>query len=111
MDNLSIELNWNIGSGELNYGKYNTKHKIKVNDEILLNGDAATEYGGNPNNLNPEQALTAAMSSCHMLTFLALAAKMKWPVITYADKAIAYLGKNSKNQFLTLKLEKILTLD
>ena len=31
-----------------------------------------------------------------MMTFLALAAKMKWPVISYKDNAIATLGKNSK---------------
>ena len=30
MKNLSIELNWTLGNGELNYGKYNTDHKIKI---------------------------------------------------------------------------------
>ena len=74
MKNLSIELNWALENGELSYGKYNTDHKIKINNEILLNACSATEYGGSPNNLNPEQSLAAAMSSCHMMTFLALAA-------------------------------------
>ena len=105
MKNLSIELNWALGNGELNYGKYSTDHKIKINDEILLNAGSAAEYGGSPNNLNPEQALAAAISSCHMMTFLALAAKMKWPVITYEDKAIAYLGKNSNNKMSINKIE------
>ena len=105
MNNLSIELNWTIGSGELSYGKYNTDHKIRINDEILLNGGSAADYGGSPNNLNPEQALAAAMSSCHMMTFLALAAKMKWPVITYEDKAVAYLGKNSSHKMSIIKIE------
>ena len=105
MTNLSIELNWSLGNKELIYGKYNIDHKIKVNDEILLNAGSAVEYGGNPNNLNPEQALAAAISSCHMMTFLALAAKMKWPVIAYKDKAIAYLGKNSKGRMSVNKIE------
>ena len=105
MKNLSIELNWALGNGELNYGKYSTDHKIKINDEILLNAGSAVEYGGSPNNLNPEQALAAAISSCHMMTFLALAAKMKWPVITYEDKAVAYLGKNSKSNMSVNKIE------
>ena len=105
MKNLSIELNWALGNGELNYGKYTTDHKIKINDAILLNAGSATEYGGSPNNLNPEQALAAAISSCHMMTFLALAAKMKWPVITYEDKAVAYLGKNSKGNMSVNKIE------
>ena len=93
MENLSIELNWVLKNQELNEGQYNTDHKIKINDEILLNASSAAEYGGSPNNLNPEQALAASLSSCHMMTFLALAAKMKWPVSEYRDKAVAYLGK------------------
>ena len=105
MKNLSIELNWTLGNGELSYGKYSTDHKIKINDEILLNAGSAAEYGGSPNNLNPEQALAAAISSCHMMTFLALAAKMKWPVITYEDKAVAYLEKNSKGNMSVNKIE------
>ena len=105
MKNLSIELNWALGNGVLNFGKYKTDHKIKINDEILLNAGSAAEYGGNPNNLNPEQALVTAMSSCHMMTFLALAAKMKWPVITYEDKAVAYLGKNSNDKMSVKKIE------
>ena len=79
--------------------------RIKINDEILLNAGSATEYGGSPNNLNPEQALVAAISSCHMMTFLALAAKMSWPVTGYKDNAIATLGKNSKGQMSVTKIE------
>ena len=105
MNNLSIELNWLLEDGELSYGKYSTDHKIKINDEIIINAGSAAEYGGNPNNLNPEQAFVAAVSSCHMMTFLALAAKMKWPVIRYEDKAVAYLGKNSKGKMSVSKIE------
>ena len=105
MKNLSIELNWVLGNGELSYGKYNTDHQIKINDEILLNAGSAAEYGGSPNNLNPEQALATAISSCHMMTFLALAAKMKWPVIGYEDKTVAHLGKNSKGKMSVNKIE------
>ena len=96
MKNLSIELKQSLENNKLSYGKYNSGHRIKINDQILLNFGPAPEYGGNEKNLNPEQTLAAAISSCHMMTFLALAAKMKWPVKTYSDIAIAYLGKNSK---------------
>ncbi len=105
MENLSIKLYWNLGSGELSYGKYSTDHKIKVNEKLSIDASAASEYGGNPNNLNPEQALAAAMSSCHMMTFLALSAKMKWPVKTYEDKAVAYLGKNSDGKISINKIQ------
>ena len=40
-----------------------------------------------------------------MMTFLAFAAKMKWPVLTYKDSAVAYLGKNSKGKMSVNKIE------
>ena len=40
-----------------------------------------------------------------MMTFLALAAKMKWPVVKYSDHAFAYLGKNSKGKMSVNKIE------
>ena len=40
-----------------------------------------------------------------MMTFLALAAKMSWPVTGYKDNAIATLGKNSKGQMSVTKIE------
>lgn len=105
MSDLSIELYWELGNKELKFGKYLTDHEIKINDNIKVKAGSAPEYGGNINNLNPEQALAAAMSSCHMMTFLALAAKMKWPVISYQDKALVYLGKNSKGNMCVNKIE------
>ena len=39
-----------------------------------------------------------------MMTFLALAAKMNWPVLSYKDKAIATLGKNSKGLMSVIKV-------
>ena len=40
-----------------------------------------------------------------MMTFLALAAKMKWPVKNYKDKAISYLGKNNEGRMYVNKIE------
>ena len=45
MNNLFIELNWELGNYELAYGKYLTDHKIKINDQIILNGGSASEEG------------------------------------------------------------------
>ena len=97
-DRLSINLKWSLNGGELSPGKYSNKHQIEFNDEIVINGDAAPDWNGNKQNSNPEQALAAALSSCHMMTFLALAAKMNWPVSGYTDNAVATLGKNSKGK-------------
>ena len=40
-----------------------------------------------------------------MMTFLALAAKMNWPVSEYSDNAIATLGKNSNGKMSVTNIE------
>ena len=40
-----------------------------------------------------------------MMTFVALAAKMNWPVSAYTDNAIATLGKNSKGKMSVTSIE------
>ena len=105
MKELSIDLNWNLSDKDFVPGVYSTDHIVTINNEISIPSSSAPEYGGDRNKLNPEQGLVAAMSSCHMMTFLALAAKMKWPVLNYSDKAIAYIGKNSKGQMSVTKIE------
>ena len=105
MSDLSIELKWELGEHEFSSGKYLTDHRIKINEHISFLGSSASSYGGNINHMNPEQALAVAMSSCHMMTFLALASKMKWPVVKYSDEAKAFIGKNSKGKMCVNKIE------
>ena len=48
----------------------------------------------NPAGVDPEEAFVAALSSCHMLWFLSLAAKAGWLVESYADTPVGYMDKN-----------------
>ena len=105
MDSLSINIEWKLNNDVFSPGKYSTYHNIKINDKININADSASSYGGNVDNMNPEQSLAASLSSCHMMTFLALAAKFKWPVKNYKDNAIAHLGKNSDGKMSVTKIE------
>jgi organic hydroperoxide reductase OsmC/OhrA len=94
----SIELKWELGDQKLEFGKYLTDHTVMLNENVSIDAGSSPDYGGSESNINPEQKLAAAVSSCFMMTFLALAAKMKWPVINYKDKAISYLGKNAEGR-------------
>ena len=105
MTKISIDLTWKLNDDVLLPGKYSNKHEIRFNDQICIKGDAAPDWHGDKQNSNPEQILAASLSSCHMMTFLALAAKMKWPVKTYKDKAIATLGKNLKGLMSVIQIE------
>ena len=104
MSKLSISLEWILQEDTLKPDVFSKNHKIEINNNYF-NAGSAPEYGGKENELNPEQSLAAAISSCHMMTFLALAAKMRWPVKSYKDKAYAFLGKNSKGKMCVNKIE------
>ena len=49
-------------------------------------------------NVDPEEALVAALSSCHMLFFLALAGKQKFVVDEYTDNAVGVMAKNNQGK-------------
>lgn len=105
MTELSVQLHWHRTTPDLKPGAYSAEHVVQYNDCTDLLVDAAPDWGGDPANTNPEQALAAALSSCHMMTFLALAAKAGWPVASYHDHAVAYLGKNFRGQMSVTRIE------
>lgn len=105
MSELSITLTWQRQESELLPNKFSNEHHIKYNDSFELQADAAPSWGGDPLNTNPEQALAAALSSCHMMTFLALSAKSKWPVTSFKDRADAHLGKDPKGKMCISQID------
>jgi organic hydroperoxide reductase OsmC/OhrA len=48
--------------------------------------------------VDPEEAFVAALSSCHMLTFLYVAAKQGFVVDEYADDAVGEMSKNERGK-------------
>lgn len=54
--------------------------------------------------IDPEEALVAATSSCHMLFFLAIAAKRAFIVDRYSDQAYGVMGKNSEGKTLMSRI-------
>ena len=105
MSELSVDLSWNRKEDKLLPGKFSSEHEVSYNEQNKVLADTAPDWGGSANNTNPEQALAASLSSCHMMTFLALAAKTKWPVSSYKDHAVARLGKNSKKQMVVNRID------
>jgi len=54
--------------------------------------------------VDPEEALVAAASSCHMLTFLYLAAKRGFVVESYEDDAFGVLEKNAQGKLAITRI-------
>ena len=57
-----------------------------------------------PANIDPEEALVAATSSCHMLFFLSLAAQRGYVIDDYRDAAVGDLGKNAAGRLAMTRI-------
>lgn len=85
----SLDLIWtgNRGDGTTTYQGYGRDHRVSVpgKPEIEMSADAA--FRGDANSHNPEDLLVAGLSSCHMLSYLALCARARINVTSYRDHA------------------------
>jgi organic hydroperoxide reductase OsmC/OhrA len=67
------------------YQEYSREYLVEIDGKPPLRGSADPMFRGDPSLHNPEEWLIAALSSCHMLSFLALAARAGLAVQGYAD--------------------------
>ena len=88
-------LRWNRNGKPFTYEGYSRDHEWIFEGGQRLTGSAAEAFLGSPEGVDPEEALVVALSSCHMLTLLAIAAKKGWTVESYDDDAEGTLGKNA----------------
>ncbi|NRB68357.1 MAG: OsmC family protein [Vibrio sp.] len=55
-------------------------------------------------NVDPEEAFIAAISSCHMLTFLGIAAKRRYVIDSYVDTATGIMEEDEKGRTSVTKV-------
>jgi len=104
MSEHTIKLQWQRNSPDFNYDTYGRTHAIYFGDKGKICASASPEFHGDPQCLDPEQAFVMSLSSCHMLTFLAIASKKAFVVDEYIDKAVAVLGKNKEGKLAVVKV-------
>ena len=82
-------LRWegNRGQGTASYAEYGRNYRISMEGKPDLVGSADPAFRGDPRLHNPEDLLLAALSSCHMLSYLALCARKGIAVLEYSDEA------------------------
>ena len=91
-------IRWNRNGQPFDYDHYPRDHEVRFERGQHITGSAAPAYFGSAQGVDPEEMLVAALSSCHMLTLLAIAAKKGWTVDTYEDDAVGTLGKNDEGR-------------
>jgi organic hydroperoxide reductase OsmC/OhrA len=93
-------ISWARNSPDFLKGKYSREHTWTFDGGVKVPASASPSVVplpySNPANVDPEEAFVAALSSCHMLTFLHLASKAGFQVDRYEDEAVGVMTKNEK---------------
>jgi organic hydroperoxide reductase OsmC/OhrA len=98
MSDHFAEVEWRFTAHQADATSYTRDHTVTLENGQIIGNSAAPSYLGNAALANPETLLLAALASCHMLTFLAVANKRGFQVSHYQDKAVGILGKNSEGR-------------
>ena len=83
--------------GEFVSGRYSRRHEWRFDGGAVVTASSSPvivpEPMSDPFGVDPEEALIASVSSCHMLWFLSLAQAAGHDVLSYTDEAEADLGR------------------
>ena len=103
MSEHRIGLDWSRNGGAFARGSYSPDHLIRYAGGQTLHGSPSAAFGGTDAHADPEQLLLSALSACHMLTFLAVAANRGYVIDSYHDEAVALLDKNAEGKMAVIK--------
>ncbi|MFT4547173.1 MAG: organic hydroperoxide reductase OsmC/OhrA [Verrucomicrobiales bacterium] len=98
MSEHRVELDWKRETEGFSYKEYSRNHTWKFDNGEVVRASAAVDFQGDGGCVDPEAAYAASLSSCHALTFLALASMQKLTVDSYSDKAVAFLEKDPETK-------------
>jgi organic hydroperoxide reductase OsmC/OhrA len=97
-------INWKRETADFAYESYNRDHAWHFDAGLTVRASAAPDYLGSDSCVDPEEAFVASLSSCHMLTFLAIAARKRHIVDAYVDQAVGILAKNAAGNLAITKV-------
>jgi organic hydroperoxide reductase OsmC/OhrA len=95
-------IHWERGDAPFTDNRYSRGHTWYFDGGIEVPASSSPNVVRAPLSVaaavDPEEAFVAALSSCHMLWFLALAAAGGWRVDEYSDDASGVMGKNASGR-------------
>lgn len=105
MSQHKARIAWRRTSDDFSLKGYTRDHTWMFDGGVSVEASAAPDYLGSPDRVDPEQALVAALSSCHMLTFLAIASRRGLVVDRYSDDAVGTLEKDADGKLAITRVE------
>lgn len=92
-----VKLHWKKETQSFDYKDYNREHDFIFSEKAIVRASSAPQFLGDPDCADPEQAYVAAISSCHLLFFIAYCSKKRITVLDYQDNAMGVLEPNENN--------------
>jgi organic hydroperoxide reductase OsmC/OhrA len=82
-------------------GEATGTHRVEIPGKPVLEVAAAPQYRGDPSRHNPEELFMAALASCQLLTYLALAGRAGIRTLGYDDRATGTLAVADRKMRMT----------
>lgn len=98
-------ISWQYAPHESEADTYSRNHIVTLNGRQEVDVSASVEFKGDANCADPEQMLISAVSSCHMLFFLAIADMQGYQVASYQDDPKGYLERSGKKGMEMTRIE------
>lgn len=100
MSEHKATISWNRTGPDFLKGQYSREHTWRFDGGFTVSASASPSVVpapySNPAGVDPEEAFVAAVSSCHMLSFLYVASRQGFQVDAYQDEAIGAMTRNEK---------------
>ena len=97
MHSYTCTVQWSRGDAPFTDRRYSRAHAWQFDGGAVVRGSSSPHSvrvpWSDPQAVDPEEALVAAVSSCHMLWFLSIAAERGVVIDSYTDAAEGRLGR------------------
>src|SRR5262245_32849694 len=105
MSEHRASVRWARVGAPFTYEGYPGGHLWNLGGVPSLRASSGPELLGDASLTNREEALVMALSSCHMLSFLAIAARKRLTVESYEDEAVGHMEKNAEGRLAVTRVE------
>jgi organic hydroperoxide reductase OsmC/OhrA len=108
MKQFEAQLAWHRGAQAFTDQRYSRAHEWTFDGGLTVPASSSPLSVPLPMseaaNVDPEEALVAATSSCHMLFFLSIAAQRGYVVDSYRDHALGLLGRDADGRIAMTRI-------
>ncbi|HZZ35702.1 MAG TPA: OsmC family protein [Caulobacteraceae bacterium] len=108
MSTYRATVEWTADGGDFLKHRYSREHVVAFDGGLTVPGSASPHIVRAPYSradaLDPEAAFTAALSQCHMLWFLDIAARAGFAVASYRDEAEGTLADRGDGKLVMTRV-------